>query len=227
MIKLSELCSEQIGPSGFEFVRNGDVNSNLKLKTKAFPWSIVQREFDYLYNTIVDNNLKRGFEACTGVGISALAAGLAMKQTGGKIVTLDAYIEEYLETPDYHNQKLLNTESVALQSVHALIAKYQLENILVPVVGWTPDNVPANIEANFTEPLDYVFIDGGHTPSQLLKDIDAVLPYTNKDTHWLFHDAADNVFNHSVAAFVYQKLGKFRVIVCPMSEGCNDLAILR
>jgi predicted O-methyltransferase YrrM len=227
MIQLSELCSEQIGPCGFEFVRDGNVNSNLKLKTKAFPWSIVQREFDYLYNIIVDNNLKRGFEACTGVGISALAAGLAMKQTSGKIVTLDAYIEEYLENPDYHGQKILNIDSLAFQTVQALIAKYQLENILVPVVGWTPDNVPANIEANFTEPLDYVFIDGGHTPSQLLQDINVVLPYTNKDTYWLFHDAADNVFNYQVAEFVFRTIGKSRVIVCPVSEGCNDLAILR
>jgi predicted O-methyltransferase YrrM len=227
MIQLSELCLEQIGPCGFEFVINGNVNSNLKLKTKAVPWSVVQREFDYLYNLIVFNNLKRGYEACTGVGISALAAGLAMKQTGGKVVTLDAYIEEYLETSDYHGQKLLNMDSLALQTVQALIVKYQLEDILIPVVGWSPDNVPQHIEANFTEPLDYVFIDGGHTPSQLIKDIDVVLPYTNKDTHWLFHDAADNVFSHDVAAFVFQKIGKSRVIVCPASEGCNNLAILR
>ena len=223
MIQFQELVETQIGPVGFEMIPSG----HLKLRTKSVPWSVVQREFDYLYNVIIDNNLKRGFEACTGVGISALAAGLAMKQTGGKVVTLDAYIEEYLETPDYHGQKIIHLDSLAFQSVQALIVKYQLENILIPVVGWTPDNVPANIEANFSEPLDYVFIDGGHTPSQLLKDIDVVLPYTNKDTHWLFHDAANNVFNHDVAEFVFQKIGKSRVIVCPSSEGCNDLAVLR
>ena len=223
MIQFQELVETQIGPVGFEMIPSG----HLKLRTKPVPWSVVQREFDYLYNIIVDNNLKRGFEACTGVGISALAAGLAMKQTNGKVVTLDAYIEEYLETPDYHDQKLIHLDSLAFQSVQALIVKYQLEDILIPVVGWTPDNVPANIEANFSEPLDYVFIDGGHTPLQLLKDINVVLPYTNKDTHWLFHDAADNVFNQDVAEFVFQTIGKSRVIVCPSSEGCNNLAILR
>jgi len=223
MLQLSELCSEQIGPSGFEFTPSG----HLKLKTKKFPWSVVQREFEYLYRTIVDNNLTRGFEACTGVGISGLAVGLAMKQTGGKIVTLDAYIEESLETPDYDgSEPVLNHNAVAFETVHALIAKYQLQNILVPVVGWTPDNVAENIEANFTDKLDYVFIDGGHTPTQLIKDIAAVLPYTNNNTHWLFHDADTNVFDRQVAHFVNENIGKKLRIVCPSSEGCNNLAIL-
>jgi hypothetical protein len=224
MITLSDLCAEQIGPSGFEFTPSG----HLKLKTKRFPWSVVQREFEYLYNTIVDNKLTRGFEACTGVGISGLAAGLAMKQTGGKIVTLDAYIEEALEDPNYGSHApMLNHNAVAFETVYALIAKYQLENILVPVVGWTPDNVAEHIEANFSQPLDYVFIDGGHTPNQLIKDINGVLPFTNADTHWLFHDAHDGVFSQEVKNFVQEKLGKSRVIVCPSSEGCNDLAILQ
>lgn len=223
MISLNDLCTEKIGPSGFEFTQFG----HLKLKNKAFPWSVVQREFDYLYNTIVNNNLRRGFEACTGVGISALAAGLAMQKTGGKIVTLDAYIEELLESTDYkHYSPVLNHNATAFETVNALIDKFQLKDILIPVVGWTPDNVAEHVEANFTEPLDYVFIDGGHTPTQVIKDISGVLPYTTKDTHWLFHDAHDGVFNYEVKDFLQKTFGKSRKIVCPSSEGCNDLAIL-
>jgi hypothetical protein len=224
MIKLQELCDEQIGPSGFEILPSG----HLKLRTKKFPWSVVQQEFDYLYNIIVDNKLTRGFEACTGVGISGLAAGLAMQQTGGKIVTLDAYIEESLETPDYDgHEPVLNHNAVAFDTVQALIVKYNLQNTLIPVVGWTPNNVPEHIEANFSQPLEYVFIDGGHTPNQVIQDIEVLLPYTDSNTFWLFHDAHDSVFNNDVKNYVMKKLGKTREIVCPASQGCNDLAILR
>jgi hypothetical protein len=223
MIKLDELTQKQIGPVGFEFLPSG----HLKLKTKTFPWSIVQKEFDYLYNLIVNNNLTKGYEACTGVGISALAAGLAMKQTGGKIVTLDAYIEEHLDTSNYHNHdKLINQEALAYQTVHSLIEKYDLKNVLFPIIGWTPDDVPFAIESNFNEPLDYVFIDGGHFPHQVIADITAVLPYTNESTHWLFHDANVHCFNQNVHDFIKEKFNKSIQIVCPESEGCNDLAIL-
>ena len=78
MIKFEELIKLNIG-SGF-CEAHPEVK-NLRLKSKRIPESIVQKEADYLYNIIVENNLKRGYEACTGVGISALAAGLAMKQT--------------------------------------------------------------------------------------------------------------------------------------------------
>jgi predicted O-methyltransferase YrrM len=220
MIQLSELVQSNIGVG---FLETG--HGHLRLKTKEVPWSIVQKEFDYLYNIIVDNKLTRGYEACTGVGISALAAGLAMKQTGGKLVTLDAYIEEELNSPEYGGRKLINNESDGYKTVLAIIEHYQLQDVVTPVIGWTPDDVPAAVQ-QFTDSLDYVFIDGGHTAEQVIKDIEVLLPYTNEKTFWLFHDCDNTMWKQNVIDFCKEKLNKTLRIVLSRAEGCNNLGIL-
>ena len=54
MIKFEELIKLNIG-SGF-CEAHPEVK-NLRLKSKRIPESIVQKEADYLYNIIVENNL--------------------------------------------------------------------------------------------------------------------------------------------------------------------------
>jgi len=219
--KLIELPNH---PTPLEFSPKG----HLKFRDKPYPWSIVEKEFDFLYNTIAENNLKRGFEACTGIGMSALAAGLAMKQTGGLLVTIDAYIEEHIGSPHYANQTPMVIEnSMGFKNINFLIAHFQLENHLIPEVGWSPDDVPTKIEKHFTAPLDYVFIDGGHFDHQVLKDIKCILPYTNQETHWLFHDVDEhNGWNKEAHDFCYNVLKKSIKIMLPHSQGCENLSIL-
>jgi hypothetical protein len=222
MINYNDLIELKDGP--VQYVPTG--GGHLRLANHPYPWSIVNREFDFIYNTIVDNKLTRGYEACTGVGISGLAAALAMKETGGKIVSLDAYVEERLNFYNYDNQKILLENADGYKSVFYLREKFKVEDQFLPEVGWTPDDVPAVIEKHFTEPLDYVFIDGGHVPSQLILDIEAVLPYTNDNTFWLFHDANHNLWTQPVIDYCREKLNSELKIMCPHQEGCCDLGML-
>ena len=218
---LNEIVKLQGGPVEYEWA-NG---RHLKLKNHAFPWSIVQREFDFLHDLIVMNNLTRGYEACTGVGISGLAAALAMKKTGGKVVSLDAYIEENVNSPHYSGKQVVQ-DADGYKSVHYLREQFEVTEQFIPEVGWTPDDVPMVIEKHFTEPLDYVFIDGGHVDTQLILDITAVLPYANENTVWAFHDASANLWTPRVVEFVADTFGAKLQITCPASEGCCDLGML-
>jgi hypothetical protein len=212
------------GPVGYEYV---DGQKHIRLKGHAYPWSIVLREFNFLHDIIVNNNLTRGYEACTGVGISGLAASLAMKKTGGKLVSLDAYVEEKLNIshyPEASRQLLENSDGY--KSVFYLRETFGVEEQFIPEVGWTPDDVPSVIPKHFDQPLDYVFIDAGHWPENLINDIKAVMPYTNEKTFWLFHDADELLWNQDVVNFCKEHLGAELEIKCPASEGCCNLGLL-
>jgi len=210
------------GPVEYEQVPTG----HLKLKNHAYPWSVVETEFKWIMDLIVKNNLTRGYEACTGVGISGLAAALAMKQTGGKIVSLDAYVEERLNHYNYDDQKIKLGNADGYKSVFYLREEFDVKEQFFPEVGWTPDDVGTIIEKHYTEPLDYVFIDGGHKPDQLLADIKAVIPYTNEDTIWTFHDCNSSLWTQPLIDFCREQFNAELVIACPASAGCNDLGIL-
>jgi hypothetical protein len=210
------------GPVEYERTKGG----HLKLKNHDYPWSIVETEFDWITELIVKNNFKRGYEACTGVGISGLAAAIGMKQTGGKIVSLDAYVEERLNHYNYDDQKIKLENADGYKSVFYLREEFDVKDQFFPEVGWSPDDVGTIIEKHYTEPLDYVFIDGGHKPDQLLLDIKAVIPYTNEDTTWTFHDCNRSLWTNDVADFCLKQFGAELVIACPASAGCSDLGIL-
>jgi hypothetical protein len=215
------------GPVEYEY----SVSANLKLRNHPYPWSIIAAEFDTLYNIITMNNLKRGYEACTGVGISGLAAALAMKETGGKVVSLDCYVEEHNNYWTYTDEKFNSektkvTDSDGYKSVFYLREIFGVQDQFIPEIGWTPDDVPATLEKHYTESLDYVFIDGGHLPEQVIADITAVLPYTNKETIWTFHDCFPQVWTNDVAEFCKNNLGGELKIICPASKGASNLGIL-
>ena len=69
-------------------------NDSIKLSNSYHPWSIKEEEANIIYDTIINNNLKYGYEIATAFGISASIIGLALNKTNGKLLTLDSYIEE-------------------------------------------------------------------------------------------------------------------------------------
>ena len=87
---LEEILKFDDGPVKYE--RSG--RGHIKMVGHSVPYSIMQKEWDFLHNIVVDNNLQRGFELATAFGVSGSAIGTAMKKTGGKLVTMDAYVEE-------------------------------------------------------------------------------------------------------------------------------------
>jgi hypothetical protein len=223
------LVGDNEPPIKFEYVPHLFPNIKyLKFKNHSFPWSIVPKEFSFLYETIVGNNLKKGFEACTGIGMSALAAGMAMKITEGKIVTIDSYIEERLNTDIYDSNLRLEKiiESDGYKNIQYLIKKHSLQNNLIAEIGWSPEDIPSLIEKNYNEPLDYVFIDSAHNEEQLMKEIIALTPYSDKNTHWLFHDIIPTLWTTKIQNYCIQNFNKRMKVVLPESMGCSNLGIL-
>ena len=58
------------------------------------PGTITEYEANWIIQYIIDNNLKFGFEVGSGFGFSSIAFGLGFKETRGKLITMDSYIEE-------------------------------------------------------------------------------------------------------------------------------------
>lgn len=215
----NEIVSLKGGPIEYEMIGNG----NIKMTNHKYPYSIKKSEFEFLYNLIVENNLQRGYECATAFGISSTALGLGFKQTGGKIVTMDAYIEEKTGNPGaYENkEREVYDKSDGYKSVKHLIQHFGLENTLFPEIGWSPIDTESSIRKHFNEPLDFVFIDAGHFPEQMIKDIDSILPLLADKYVLAFHDIYPWSFSPAVHQHLFDKIGKKVEIKVPHPAGEN------
>lgn len=198
-------------------------HKSLGMKEHYHPWSIKEEEFLYLKNLIIQNDLKVGYEVATAFGISSLAIGLGFKETGGKLITMDAYIEEKYGHADAYDGAApeIHTDSDGYKSVNFLIEHYDLKNTVFREIGWSPDNTAEAILKHTNEKIDFVFIDGGHFPGQVIKDIQAILPFLNDKYILTFHDTFDFIFTQEVNDFIYQTTGKLPTIVCPGTGGAD------
>lgn len=156
---------------------------SLKMVNHYHPWSITPGEFDFIRQYIRTNSLTRGYECATAFGISALAAALGFSETGGKLVTLDAYIEEkYNDCFRYRELKEVNeSDPDGLRSIKWLAEKFNTESQIIPVVGWSPDDVAKAIVLGHGSEvkLDYIFIDAGHWDDAAMQDVASVRPFVD------------------------------------------------
>jgi hypothetical protein len=188
MITYDEIiAASRSGPTPYEWEPGGC----LKMVNHYHPFSIKPIEFQTIFDYIVSHGLKRGFEIGTGVGISALAAGLAMRETGGRMVTMDSYIEEH------HNHYLAYTErsEVYDQSADAyrglahMRQVLRIEEILHQEVGRSPESVASTVAAHFgSDKIDYVMIDAEHTNAAIIRDFNAVRPHLAEQNAVFLHD---------------------------------------
>ena len=165
----------------------------LRMAKHENPASIAEPEFKFIKEFVEKNKLKRGYEVATAFGISMLAAAVSFKKNGGKLVTMDAYIEEqYNDCAAYDNVKKVTYEdSDGYKTAQFLIKTYGLENTVTPVVGFSPNDTKSALEITFDltkEKLDYAFIDALHTEEAVIRDIEAVLPYLDKRYVLFLHD---------------------------------------
>ena len=216
---LEEILKFDDGPVGYE--RSG--RGHIKMKGHAVPYSIMQKEWDFLHNIVVENNLQRGFELATAFGISGSAIGTAFKKTGGKFVTMDAYVEEkYDNAGKYeHFEKEVYDKSDGYKSVKYLVEKFGLQDTMFPEIGWSPDDVGSIIGKHFTEKLDFVFLDAGHFEGQMIKDIDAIKPHLAEKFAFVFHDIYPWSCTEKVHSHVREVFGKSIVIELPYPQGEN------
>jgi predicted O-methyltransferase YrrM len=207
------------GPVQYEMIDKG----NIKMVQHPYPYSIKESEFNFLTNLVIENNLQRGYECATAFGVSSLAIGLGFKHTGGKVVTMDAYIEEKCKNPGaYENfSREVYDKSDGYKSVNYLVDSFGLKDVLFPEIGWSPDDTETCIRKHFSEPLDFVFIDAGHFPEQMIKDIDAFLPLLGEKYVLAFHDVYPWSFSTIVHDHLFSKIGKKVEIKVPFPEGEN------
>lgn len=203
---------------------NNNRNSLMMLR-HGVPISITHREFDHIHDFIRRNNLKYGYEVATGFGISGLAAALAFQNNGGKIVTMDSYIEEVTKQCDkYDYVHEIQTGSDGYKSVHQLINMFGLENVLYPTIGYSPTNTLRCLDSVYDMTkvsLDYIFIDAMHFPNAAKSDIQAILPYINRDKFALFMHDWHCV--KSIAPYIKEVLDISMVVVehCQLPHGYN------
>lgn len=190
-----EIITLTDGPDRFMLNDQGYI----KLSTKSFPWSIKEAEFEFIKNTIISRNLKHGFEIATGLGISAVAAGLGFKETGGKLVTMDSYIEElYNNYQSYRRSSpIINSDPIGFKCTNYLINRYGLNNVVFAELGWSPRDTSACLKKHFefNQKLDFVFIDGGNFPEQIIRDVESLSPFLSDKYIIMFHDFAPHIFD--------------------------------
>lgn len=219
MISYSELVKLE-GPVRYDHTGKG----HLKMLNHDFPWSITEVEFQFIYNYIIERQYIRGFEVATAFGISSLAAALAFKDNRGKIVTMDAYVEEAMNDPMAYKtiDPSVYDESDGFKSVTFLREYFELNDVLYPVIGWSPTNVSAAIREICSEgELDYAFIDAGHFEDSVRNDILAVAPFMKKGGTMLFHDVYDYFITPAIRDLIRDLSGNDLEVIIPHPYGEN------
>ena len=162
------------------------------------PHSISEAEFNLMRDFIVDNNLKTGFDLATGTGISAIAFGFGFKQTGGKLLSVDSYIEE---STQYQNGEWGGFEGDVDMALNSPLAEgaynnniqiirnlFNLDNVTLEK-GVSPHDCVHYIEKHKLYPIDFVFFDCPKSAEDFHRDATYIKKYLNQDKYAIFwHD---------------------------------------
>lgn len=184
--RLIELSQSFNLPYALEF----SWGSSLKMTNHHHPWSLLQEEAEILFRNILHSNLKSGFEIATAFGISAIALGQAFKVTGGKLVTMDAYIEEHFNQADGYDlsTKLTKVDADGFKLASIMLETLQLEKHVSLAIGWSPTDTLKILSQHHSLPLDFIMIDGGHTADQVHADVEVLVSQTAENCLLAFHD---------------------------------------
>ena len=174
---------------GFHLVRQH--NGNFGMSNHMHPLSILPAEAKVIQDEIARTKSKSGYEIATAFGVSTAVIGEALKQNGGSLISMDAYIEEQVNNcSNYDSSTKQSFENAdGYRCAKALMDGFALNNVKL-AVGWSPTDVPKVL--NGTR-LDFVFIDGGHTQQQITQDTESIVPFLHPDKHIVFyHDSHCN-----------------------------------
>lgn len=164
----------------------------LKMTNHFHPFSLRETEANIVYDIILNNHLKYGYEVATAFGISSCVMGQALRNTNGKLVSIDSYVEESLGTStSYTHETRVETDGInsdGYNMAKGLIESLGIQNNVHLEIGWSPDDNDRLIKKHFTEKLDFIFIDGGHSEEQIDLDVKNLLPYLKQKSIIFFHD---------------------------------------
>jgi len=222
LIRLSEVPD---APVRYQLYKKEPVINRLQMAGHSSPLSIKWPEFEFMRDYIARNHLQRGYEVATGFGVSTLACGLGMKQTGGRMVTMDAYVEEHYDSGIAYEHKTNETyqDMDGYKSVQFLIRQFELENTVFPTVGWSPTDTRDRLGRVFdlkAEKLDFAFIDGGHWDGFAMNDVKAIRDLIADRYALFFHDT--HMLTETFHAFIEHSFGRriTQIESCKWPQGC-------
>lgn len=178
-----------------------DFDKSHKLPDRAFPYSCTDEEGLALYHVVASNGLRCGYEVATAFGYSTAFLGLAAQRSGGELVTMDCFVEEFKESFSYEPDELARAmaQTIAdvregryprgLEMANENLATLGLQDVVILTLGISPDHVDRALDGRI---LDFAFIDGGHFDGQPRRDFAAVAPYLGDHCAVFFHDNNDN-----------------------------------
>ena len=199
-----------------------DLDKSRKLRDKAFPYSCTDEEGLALYHVIRSNGLRYGFEVATAFGYSSAFMGLAAKENGGELVTLDCYVEEWKESFDYEPAELEQAIAGTIAAVkegrfpsglamaNQCLAALGLQDTVVLTLGVSPQHVDRAVGAMT---LDFALIDGGHFGDQPRRDFEAVAGHLAQRCAVFFHDNNGNDAVERAVSAAEQALGSQAIVL--------------
>ena len=178
---------------------NNYYDVSYRMPEKSYPWSCTTEDGIVIMGTILENNFKNGYEIATAFGHSSLFIASAMKETRGKLTSMDCYVEEGKEDFNYTPDEMMsainkNRENIengilpfGLRKALENSALLELDNVNY-VVGLSPQDTDKYIDGK----LDFVFIDGGHFGDQPTLDFESIKDRLADKFAVFFHDNHNN-----------------------------------
>jgi predicted O-methyltransferase YrrM len=128
-----------------------------------------------------------GVEIGTYCGKSTVYLGHAAAATGGHVVTVDHHrgSEEHQAGWEYHDPELVDATGRldTLPVLRATLAAAGLEEFVTPVVGRS-----ATVAKWWGHPIDFLFVDGGHTDEAAQADYRGWAPHVRSGGTLVIHD---------------------------------------
>jgi MMP 1-O-methyltransferase len=128
-----------------------------------------------------------GVEIGTYCGKSTVYLGHAAQVTGGHVVTVDHHrgSEEHQVGWEYHDAELVDATGRldTLPVLRATLAAAGLEDVVTPVVGRS-----ATVAGFWAHPIDFLFVDGGHTDEAAQADYRGWAPHVRAGGTLVIHD---------------------------------------
>jgi predicted O-methyltransferase YrrM len=128
-----------------------------------------------------------GVEIGTYCGKSTVYLGHAAAATGGHVVTVDHHrgSEEHQAGWEYHDPDLVDATGRldTLPVLRATLAAAGIEEVVTPVVGRS-----ATVARWWGHPIDFLFVDGGHTDEAARADYRGWAPHVRSGGTLVIHD---------------------------------------
>lgn len=164
-----------------------DELAKLASEVKGF---LPESEADALRQAAFDYATEGGVlvEIGTYCGKSTIHLGHVASVTGATLVTIDHHrgSEEHQVGWEYHDTDLVDPQNGAFDTLPTLrraLFDAGLEEVVVPVVGRS-----ARVSAWWRTPVDFVFIDGGHTDEAAQADYRGWSPWVRTGGALAIHD---------------------------------------